>query len=70
MFLTEKAKYREESFSSALRGVVLGWWPVAKWPHGNDSQKDRSFLSTDFIPFRLLSSLHSNLNAEIDPVSY
>lgn len=49
---------------------MLGWWPVAKWPHGNDSQKDHSSVSGDFIPFRPLSSLHSNPNAEIDPVSY
>lgn len=49
---------------------MLGWWPVAKWPHGNDSQKDHSSGSGDFIPFRPLSSLHSNPNAEIDPVSY
>lgn len=49
---------------------MLGWWPVAKWPYGNDSRKDHSSVSGDFIPFRLLSSPHSNPTAEIDPVSY
>lgn len=49
---------------------MLGWWPDAKWPHGKDPQKDLSSVSEDFIPFRLLSSLHSHPNAETDPVSY